>query len=301
VDVADPVQSRVPDAALCILHGRVVLGEIQRDGGRRATGQIDLVRHNHHKENDDPSLKRSLGFRRDADSSRLAEIHRDAGDLEAKHPKAVESLVANWERLITFFDFPAEHWKHLRTTNVIESPFATVRLRERATKGAGLQVQRPALMAFKLLDMAEQRWPRLDGASHSAPICYCVSGALLSYRAARVAIHSYRGGMADRRVFSESNVTCDSASGLQAIKFRQFDAILYPVSRRTSGSARKCGPTSRRPQNSLVFGAIPGVSTEQSRVAAELATRRESSNVWCPWGLKIARREEDRTWAWRPI
>ena len=41
------------------------------------------------------------------------------------------------ERLVTFFDFPAGHWKHLRTTNVIESPFATVRLRERATKGAG--------------------------------------------------------------------------------------------------------------------------------------------------------------------
>jgi putative transposase len=55
----------------------------------------------------------------------------------SKYPKAAESLVANWERLLTFFDFPAEHWKHLRATNVIESPFATVRLRERATRGAG--------------------------------------------------------------------------------------------------------------------------------------------------------------------
>jgi len=42
-------------------------------------------------------------------------------------------LCANWERLVTFFNIPAEHWKHLRTTNVIESPFAPVRLRERAT------------------------------------------------------------------------------------------------------------------------------------------------------------------------
>ena len=62
---------------------------------------------------------------------------RFAAEYQAKYPKAVESLVANWERLVTFFNFPAEHWKHLRTTNVIESPFATVRLRERATRGAG--------------------------------------------------------------------------------------------------------------------------------------------------------------------
>ncbi len=73
------------------------------------------------------------------------------------------SLTANWERLVSFFDFPAEHWKHLRTTNGIESAFATVRLRERATKGAGSRSKR-LLMAFKLLEMAQQRWRRLDGA-----------------------------------------------------------------------------------------------------------------------------------------
>jgi putative transposase len=66
------------------------------------------------------------------------------------------------------FDFPAEHWKHLRTTNVIESPFATVRLRERATRGAGSRTK-GLLMAFKLLDMAQQRWRRLDGA-HLLPL-----------------------------------------------------------------------------------------------------------------------------------
>jgi transposase-like protein len=64
-------------------------------------------------------------------------LDRLPNNFAEHNPKAVESLVANWERLITFFDFPAEHWKHLRTTNVIESPFATVRLRERATRGAG--------------------------------------------------------------------------------------------------------------------------------------------------------------------
>ena len=93
---------------------------------------------------------------------------RFEAEYQAKYPKALESLTANWERLLTFFDFPAEHWKHLRTTNVIESPFATVRLRERATRGAGSRTK-GLLMAFKLLDMAQQRWRRLDGA-HLLPL-----------------------------------------------------------------------------------------------------------------------------------
>src|SRR5271157_3532965 len=84
-------------------------------------------------------------------------------EYQPKYSKAVESLTANWERLITFFDFPAEHWKHLRTTNVIESPFATVRLRERATRGAGSRTK-GLLMAFKLLEMAQLRWRHLDRA-----------------------------------------------------------------------------------------------------------------------------------------
>ena len=54
------------------------------------------------------------------------------------------------------------HWKHLRTSNVIESPFATVRLRQRVTKGAGSRTK-GLLMAYKLLDMARRRWRRLDG------------------------------------------------------------------------------------------------------------------------------------------
>jgi putative transposase len=89
-------------------------------------------------------------------------------EYQAKYPKAVESLTAHWERLVTFFDFPAQHWKHLRTTNVIESPFAAVRLRERATRGAGSRTK-GLLMAFKLLAMAEKRWRRLDG-RHLLPL-----------------------------------------------------------------------------------------------------------------------------------
>jgi len=87
---------------------------------------------------------------------------------QARCPKAVEPLTAHWERLVSFFDFPAEHWKHLRTTNVIESLFATVRLRERATRGAGSRTK-GLLMAFKLTVMAEKRWRRLDG-HHLLPL-----------------------------------------------------------------------------------------------------------------------------------
>ena len=88
---------------------------------------------------------------------------RFADEYEAKYPKAVECLRADEEPLLTHFDFPAEHWKHLRTSNVIESPFATVRLRQRVTKGAGSR-SKALLMAFKLLAMAQQRWRKLNGA-----------------------------------------------------------------------------------------------------------------------------------------
>jgi transposase-like protein len=90
-------------------------------------------------------------------------IGRFADEYEAKYPKAVECIQDDRELLLVHFDFPAEHWKHLRTSNVIESPFATVRLRQRVTKGAGSRTK-ALLMAFKLLDMAQQRWRKLNGA-----------------------------------------------------------------------------------------------------------------------------------------
>jgi hypothetical protein len=65
-------------------------------------------------------------------------------------------------RSLAFYDFPAEHWKHLRTTNPIESTFATVRLRTTRTKGAGSRAACLA-MVFKLAQAAERRWRKLDG------------------------------------------------------------------------------------------------------------------------------------------
>jgi putative transposase len=80
----------------------------------------------------------------------------------AKYPKAVECLGKDREALLTFYDFPAEHWKHLRTTNPIESTFATVRLRHRRTKGNGSRGACLA-MVFRLCQSAQRRWRRLNG------------------------------------------------------------------------------------------------------------------------------------------
>lgn len=81
---------------------------------------------------------------------------------KAKYPKATASLEDGRDKLVTHFDFPAEHWQHLRTTNPIESTFATVKLRQRVTKGAGSRAAGLA-MAFKLLLAAERTWRRLNG------------------------------------------------------------------------------------------------------------------------------------------
>lgn len=83
-------------------------------------------------------------------------------EFEAKYPKAVASLKDNREDLMSFYDFPAEHWIHLRTTNPIESTFATVRLRTKKTKGCGSRAA-TLMMVFKLATSAEKRWKRLKG------------------------------------------------------------------------------------------------------------------------------------------
>ncbi len=91
-----------------------------------------------------------------------------ATEYRAKYPKAVASLERAQDKLFTCFDFPAEHWIHLRTTNPVESPFSTVRLRQRVTKGAGSRTK-GLVMAYKLLVMSEQRWRKLN-AHHLLPL-----------------------------------------------------------------------------------------------------------------------------------
>ncbi len=83
----------------------------------------------------------------------------------AKYPKAIDCLVKDWTKLVTFFSFPAEHWVTIRTTNPIESAFATVKARTRTTKGAGSKNTAVA-MAFKLLKESEKRWRKIRGYEH---------------------------------------------------------------------------------------------------------------------------------------
>ena len=88
----------------------------------------------------------------------IDEFARQFGD---KYPKAVAKLTKDRDVLLTFYDFPAAHWTHLRTTNPIESTFATVRARTRVTKGAGTR-RRGLVMAYKLLNAAQDRWRRVN-------------------------------------------------------------------------------------------------------------------------------------------
>jgi putative transposase len=85
-----------------------------------------------------------------------------ARDYGTKWPKAVAKVVDDAEALLCFFDFPAEHWLHLKTSNPIESTFSSVRLRTRVTKGPGSKAAGLA-MAFKLLEAAQERWRAVNG------------------------------------------------------------------------------------------------------------------------------------------
>jgi transposase-like protein len=85
-------------------------------------------------------------------------------------PKAVERLQTDWERLVTFYQFPQAHWRHLRTTNVVESPFAAVRLRTTAAKRFKKVASATALI-WKLLQVAEQTFRRLN-APQLLPLVY---------------------------------------------------------------------------------------------------------------------------------
>ena len=83
-------------------------------------------------------------------------------EFELKYPRAVDSLRNNREELMSFYDYPAEQWQHIRSTNVIESTFATVRLRTKRTKGCGSRIA-TLTMVFKLAESAQKRWRKLRG------------------------------------------------------------------------------------------------------------------------------------------
>ena len=106
-----------------------------------------------------PAARRALAEIRDAEDKAHAEaaIKAFADEFAAKWPKAAAKITDKPEALLAFYDMPAEHWVHLKTTNPIESTFATVRLRTKVTKGAGSRAAGLA-MAYKLIATAESRW-----------------------------------------------------------------------------------------------------------------------------------------------
>ena len=113
-----------------------------------------------------PAAKRALAQIYNAEDKTHARAAAKAFDREfgAKWPKAAAKITDDLDVSLAFYDYPAEHWIHLRTTNPIESTFATVRLRTRVTKGPGNRAAGVA-MAFKLIESAQQRW-RMVNAPH---------------------------------------------------------------------------------------------------------------------------------------
>ena len=97
--------------------------------------------------------------------------HRErfAKAFRRTHPKAVEILDKDWERMVAFYDFPKEHWKHLRTTNVVESPFAAVRLRTDAAKRFK-KTENATAMIWRLLLVAEKRFRKIDAPHLAAAV-----------------------------------------------------------------------------------------------------------------------------------
>jgi transposase-like protein len=111
-----------------------------------------------------PAARKALAQIRDAEDREHAEkaVEDFAAAYGAKYPRAVAKITGDQEELLAFFDFPAEHWVHLKTSNPIESTFATVRLRTKITKGPGSRAAGLA-MVFKLIEAAEDRWRYING------------------------------------------------------------------------------------------------------------------------------------------
>ena len=122
-----------------------------------------------------PKAKAALHAIYEAETKADAEKAFDlfVATYEAKYPKATECLAKDREALLAFYDFPAEHWRHIRTTNPIESTFATVRLRTVKTKGSGSRMA-CLTMVFKLMESASKSWRSLNG---SARLQAVISGA----------------------------------------------------------------------------------------------------------------------------
>jgi putative transposase len=131
----------------------------QRDWVHKAMNVLDCL-----PKSAQPAARKALAQIRDAEDRAHAEkaVRDFAAAYGAKYPKAVAKITDDQEQLLAFYDFPAGHWVHLKTSNPIESTFSTVRLRTRVTKGPGSRAAGLA-MVFKLVQAAEDRWRYVNG------------------------------------------------------------------------------------------------------------------------------------------
>jgi hypothetical protein len=163
-------------------------------------------------------MRREIMYAPDRDSA-LEEIAILSEEYGARYPKAVETLTKDQDQLLTFFDFPAEHWIHLRTTNPIESTFSTVKARTRKTKGAGSQKAGLA-MAFKLLPAAEKRW---RGVNAPHPVALVKAGVEFPDREAEM----LQSGTAPADLFTHTP-SAFAASEVSIHKIRRYLTPLPP-------------------------------------------------------------------------
>ena len=131
----------------------------QRDWVHKVASTLDCL-----PKSAQPAARKALAQIRDAEDRAHAEkaVKDFAAAYGAKYPKAVAKITDDADQLLAFFDFPAEHWVHLKTSNPIESTFSTVRLRTRVTKGPGSRAAGLA-MVFKLIEAASERWRYVNG------------------------------------------------------------------------------------------------------------------------------------------
>ena len=119
----------------------------------------------------EPEAKRAIWeiYRAECKTESNQAFNRFIATYQAKYPEATQCLAKDRDVLLTFFDFPAEHWPHIRTTNPIESTFATVRLRTDKTRGC---VSKDTILAlvFKLVESAQKSWLRIRGFKHLADV-----------------------------------------------------------------------------------------------------------------------------------
>ena len=138
----------------------------QRCWNHKLRNVLDVVPQKHQ-----PAVKRDLQAMAAAETKAACEQWRTQfrQSYERLHPKAVERLDRDWERMVSYYDFPREHWPHIRTTNVVESPFSAVRLRTGAAKR--FKKVANAMLHFPEAACSSRKMPRM--AATTKPHCRC--------------------------------------------------------------------------------------------------------------------------------